>query len=505
MKPLEVTSRILIALALAVPAAAQANPVYNKDFAALGDVITQQNELLQNLEDEHGRYGFQLVEPLEQLTMQQLEVNRLGDAASSVDRAIQITRFAHGLYSPLQYDLLELSIDVEIRREDWDNLDEQLEHYTYLIGAEYEGSHAERIERVMWLANTHARAAFLVDAERRPAHLIDATRLNEFAVSYAHATQNTDSMLYVRSLYELTQKYYLETRAILGGGPTSYELRLLTPGGTAIDRRGDAIAKRYEAGLSMLALLRNKLRDEARFGPEASALAQLYIADWKALYDESDDLEASYSDAITAFAEAGVAETRVARLLANPMALPRPDLELTIADAMGSATDSPNLLPDVQRDATDALLHRVRLVEPSIDIPGYAQEVAYLDSSTTQMDDWASITVTMTLDPDDQVGVWNGSYRTKSRVTGTDIEAHSNIALGQREEKRIMNRIKTLSFRPAFREGKPVASELALEFIYNGDSQQDSGSLWSMTAENSRWATSYPGQDPNAIPVAAGE
>lgn len=505
MKLLTTKTRILCALLVCLAGAVQANPATNKDYAALGNDIEQQRLLVQELEDLHGRYDYQLVEPLQRLTMQQLEVNRLGDAASSIDRAIQITRLAHGLYTPEQYDLLEMGIDVEIRRQDWDKLDEQLEHYTWLIGEEFTGTHVERIKRVMWIANTHARAAFLVDEVRRPAHLIDATRLNEFAVSYAHVTRNNASPLYVGSLYDLIQKYYLETRAILGGGKTSYELRLLSPEGKTIDRRGIALEKRYAAGLTMLKLLRNAVSDEARFGSEARALAQLYIADWMALYNETDNLEGQYQKAIEAFANAGVSANRVAKLLANPVAIPRPELELTIADAMGSALDNTHLLVTEPRQATDAIVHRVRLLEPTSDIPGYAQEIAYLDSSASQMDDWASMTVTMTLDPAEYTGIWNGSYRTKSLITGTDIETHPSTTLGRGAEKRIINRIKTLSFRPAFVAGKPVASELALEYIYNGKAQDDTGTLRSMTAANSSWTTSYPGQAPNAIPAAAGE
>ncbi|MEQ8409582.1 MAG: hypothetical protein RKH07_15050 [Gammaproteobacteria bacterium] len=505
MKHLRTKTRILCALLVVFTGAVHANPATNKDYAALGNSIERQRQLLQELEAAHGRYDNLLVEPLQRLTMQQLEVNRLGDAASSIDRAIQITRMAHGLYTPQQYDLLELSIDVEMQRENWDNLDEQIDHYTWLLGEEFSGSHVERIERVMWIANTHARAAFLVDPARRSRHLIDATRLNEFAVSYAHATRNNASPLYVQSLYDLTQKYYLETRAILGGGKTSYELRLLVPEGTTVDRRGIAIAKRYEAGLTMLKILRNAVSDEARFGSEARALVQLYMADWMALYDETDNLEGQYQKAIAAFTKAGVSTNRVAKLLASPVAIPRPELELTIRDAMGGAVDSNNLVAAEQRQATDAIVHRVRLVEPSTDIPGYAQEVAYLDSTTSKMDDWASMTVTMTLDPLDRVGVWNGSYRTKSRITGTNIETHPSVTLGNKAEKRIINRIKTLSFRPAFVAGKPVASELAVEFFYTGEAQDHTGSLWSVTGTNSNWVTSYPGQDPNATPAAAGE
>ncbi len=85
---------------------------------------------------------------------------------------------------------------------------------------------------------------------------------------------------------------------------------------------------------------------------------------------------------------------------------------------------------------------------------------------------WAEITVSLTVNPGDRVTVRNSAFRTRSRVTPSSVALRDTQA-GTQLTNEALDRIQTLSFRPAFVDGKAVASNVELDYLVR-DSEQRS-------------------------------
>lgn len=466
---------------------------FASDYASGASHLEALEQTLHDLADEHGRYAEALLGPLEQLTRGQMESKRLADAADSVDYAIQIVRTANGLNTPLQYDWQQLAIDIDLYRQDWEAVNERMEYYSGLILSDYYGTAADRIMRLLWLGNVHVRGAIDDDAEQEAKHLRLATWYAATAVSQAQKYGLQNSRLYAEMLYALSQRYYLEARAILDGGSSSYRLRQIQPGIHHVSDKFVALDRRYQLGFSALTELRDMLQLSPGFGPEAVAMAEFAIADWKALFDKSEDLSSDYAVAIDVLVAAGVSTERINRLLADPVVIPRPRFEFRADDTMAVNRSR------VRDDGQDRLLPGVSLLEPTPELAGFAQEAQLVNWRGSVDQDWAEITVSLTVDPSSRERVRNNAFRTKSRVTASEVVLHSSEVDAEATED-VLQRIKILSFRPAFVDGQAVASELILEYLVRNS---EGRSITPLVTDN--WVASFraPGRD--ASLAAAGE
>jgi hypothetical protein len=463
------------------------------DYAAATRSLAAQETAISALAEKHGRYSEQLVEPLQQLIHGQMEVSRLEDAADNVDYAIHIVRTTHGLNTPRQYDLQQLAIDIDLYRQDWKDVNQRLDHYSNLLLSEYLGPADDFIMRMLWLGDAHVRGAIEDDAEKEAQHLRSATWYATTAVSLARKYNLTHSRLYADMLYSLSQRYYLEARAILDGGSTSYRLRMIQPGIHHVRDKFVALNRRYQLGLNALLELRDTLAQSPGFSQEAVAMAEFHIADWKALFDESEDLDSDYDQAISSLLAAGLADDQVQRFLAQPVVIPRAALETRIDDIL-------ELNPRRIRDgAQDRLLSGMSLLEPSPQLAGFAQEARLVNWRGSLNKDWAEITVSLTVNPGDRVTVRNSAFRTRSRVTPSMVALRNTQASPQLTNE-ALDRIQTLSFRPAFVDGKAVTSEVELDYLVRDSEQR---SITPLVTGN--WVASFRVKARGASPAAAGE
>lgn len=248
--------------------------------AEAGDSIHRYREQLYNLEREAGHFSFQLLEALQHLADAQLAANRLNDAWESIDRAAHITRIEDGLYTPMQYPYLQQAIEIDVLRGEWEDVNEQIEHFTWLIGHKFQGTVKDRINRMRWIAGIH-HEGFMGDSEDNEAHhLIQATSIHETVVQYAQVKRLANDPAYAEMLLDLARAYELEAKAISGGGTTSYRLRRIVPGLEILEDKYEAIEKRYQIGLEKLEMRRDLL---AQLSPANSAVlaeADLTLARW---------------------------------------------------------------------------------------------------------------------------------------------------------------------------------------------------------------------------------
>ncbi|NKB33047.1 MAG: hypothetical protein GKR91_08120 [Pseudomonadales bacterium] len=438
------------------------------DFASLQQKLIIQNDNLLALEDNFGRHDFQLVEPLTHLAQTQFDANHFDDAMETVSRALQITRLNHGLYTKEQYDLLAMKIDIDIRRASWDKADKSLRHFKWLVENRFEGNDLELLEALDWLANVHMQGVIHDKTDQRAYHLIAATRLNEQAVHQAQILANTNSRFYAELLYSLTEKYYLETRGILGGGSTAYYLRLLNPYSALVDSRSRALEVRYRVGLEKLTMLRAFLQDSMQFDSETVGMAELYIADWKVLFNKSNDINAEYAVSFNSLKDAGVSKEKLDQFFSQPAILPRPVLSLSIEEAL-AVRNSASLFQESElinpvNSASVQPSFNLSLYEPTQFLGGHAVDFSQLDLSETSIDDWQSIRVDFEFDPTEERRVRNGVYFTKSHVSANNLSLIGQPGVENDDLRQALAHIKTLSFRPAFFEGKALEGKVDLDF-----------------------------------------
>ena len=324
--PHSLVNSLLLSLCLALCALSVL--AETQDFEGLSIRIREQSTAVDELELELGRYHVSLVEPLQTLARIQVQANRFQDARDNADRALQIVRWSDGLESPLQFDYLQLLIEIEMARDNWDDIEEKIEHYSWLLGNKYQGDSETRLRRILWLVDVHTQGAARDKKERRAYHLMQATGINEIAVQFAQTQGLTNEPLYVETLFSLSRAYLRESEAIRRRGSVSYRLRELFPGTHILDEREVAIAKRYQIGLEKLEMLRDTVEASPAFDVEAVLLSEFYIAAWNELYDAEDELSASLQriEQFNQHAEIGAA--RYSSLFQLRVALPQDRLVL---------------------------------------------------------------------------------------------------------------------------------------------------------------------------------
>lgn len=315
----------LFSLAILLPSPGLAE---TQDFNGLTARILKQSAALDQLEAQLGRYHMSLAEPLHTLARIQLQANRFDDARGNADRALQIVRWSDGLESPLQFAYLELVIEIEMARDNWDDIDEKIKHYTWLLGNKYEGDPLPRLKHMQWLVDVHAGGAARDKKDRRAYHLMQSTGINEIAVQYAQVQGLTAEPLYANLLFSLSRAYHRESEGIRQRGSVSYRLRELYPGLHILEDRKVAIAKRYRFGLEKLKMLRDAVRLSPAFDTEAVLLSEFYIAAWSELYEEDEDLKASLLRIENFDTHSALSKEQISRLLAQRDKLPQHRLVL---------------------------------------------------------------------------------------------------------------------------------------------------------------------------------
>jgi hypothetical protein len=480
----------LLSLLVWFPALAETGEI---DHASAESNLFQQQERLYQLVARHGRYSMALLDALQRLIHSQMEASRFEAAAENVDYAIQIVRFNEGLETPTQYDLQQLAVQVDLYRQDWPAISERLEHYSRLLTASPEDNPEGVLRRLLWLSTVYKRGS-IEDAEENHAyHLIRSTWYAETAVIYAQVENLDNSRLYADMLYSLVDNYFMEARAILGGGATSYRLRQLQPGLHLVDDKEEAIARRYRAGLSQLRQIRDLLSDSKQFDREALALAEFHIADWHALFDPDSDLDAVYSKAIALLEQADISMARRHQFLSRAMIIPRARLTLSVQEALAASGFTE------RRQASDSILQRVSLIEPASHFAGYSQDLGQVNWHGAMARDWARVSATVTVDPHKKTTVHNGGIRTRSLITASNISLQESEA-GQTLTRRALRRLGTISFRPAFHDQRVISSELSVDYLVRDNSLP---SLTPMVSEP--WELSSRGPVRATSLAAAGE
>ena len=474
--------RNVLALLLAI---LSVHAVAAKDFATLQDEIQTSSDNLDKLEDAVGRYDYHLLEPLEQLARIQIEAHRFSDADRTLDRAIQIARFSEGLYSSLQYPLLQLSIVNSQSRRDWDTTEERLDRFSLLVANQFDGDSDDQLSLLKWMSDKHLQCALDTSNENQVNHIIKSTLINEYAVQLAQRNGNTDAALHTELLHSLSHKYYIETRGILGGGESGHSLRALQDRSGRVETKVGALNRRYAAGLEKLLKLRDIAARSEENRLEAIAMAEIYIADWNLIFNAVTDIDQEYGKAMNKLLESGISETRVQRFFSAPVVLPRTEFTLNFdvasSELLAMDTNPADSLLRFDYDtATNDEARQLNLVEGSEQLPGFVlganngmAEAARVDS-----DDWSSLMLTFDIEPGVKTRNWYHGYSIKSPVTPSNIELRDAANVSEDSLKAALSRFSKTVFRPAFSHGSAVTATFSVQYRFRDEyTEAESGGI----------------------------
>lgn len=464
-KPADLAALSLSAIALLFPVS-----TYATDFDKVGKSITAQEQLVSSLVATENVFSQSLIEPLVHLAKLQKSANHFSDAQQTISKAIQAARIAHGLYNEKQLPLLQLDIETCIALSDWTSAKDKLDHYTWLLIDHVELPIASIVDSLQWLVSAHEQGTFAATEEDRIWHITRATSLSKALVRLMQQEGLEDSLPHVQFLYDLTQIHYLEARAILAGGTTGFQLREAHAAISNVESRANSLRRLYNSGLDRLTEIRAIMRNSDKFNAEAISIVDLRVADWKALFGQSEDIAKDYGLAINHLKLAGVSDSSIHELLEKPTSLPRPRLSLSVAEEIYDVKTNKN--PSASKDAVS-----LAIFEATSDIPGVAKEVNPHTWSKLTSKGWGSVIAEITLDPSAPTTLKNSGYRTKSNVTPKQISILATHDLEEQTLSNVQKRIAMLSFRPAFLDGKPIPSKIVLDYRFTGAEWNDQAKL----------------------------
>ncbi|MFM1896444.1 MAG: hypothetical protein RLZZ385_1518 [Pseudomonadota bacterium] len=440
------------ALFLLILAAVPSTPAIANDFAALNQTIAVHTSHLQTLEQVLDRSDQRLVEPLTSLALSHMQANQFDAADQVLDRSVQIVRFNEGLYSRRQYDLLQLSVENNRNRGNWTAVNRDLDHLQWLYTERFEGHVDEQLNRLIWLSDFHLRGVFEDSLVRQIAHLRDATDINQLALDISRGTDASRD-LRIQLLYDLVLKFHLETQGIRRGGSSGYEIRVLIPNSTFVDARKVGLQKRYVGGLRALQEIRALLQEDGLATPEALAMVELYLTDWKMLFNKTARPAADYAAVYGQLLAAGLPGDRIDAFFAAPAVLPSPRFHASLDAALNA------------RQTAETAPGTLRLLEPSPNFPGYVRQTGAASDALLADKDWLAVRVTTRIDPEAKLSSWLGGSLQTVQGGGT-VLALENLGVDDMEALYpVITHLEQIRFRPVVSAGMAVSTELTLEYL----------------------------------------
>ncbi|MFT4672401.1 MAG: hypothetical protein ACI945_001744 [Pseudohongiellaceae bacterium] len=446
------------------------NHVRAAGYVSLSKDIDRWQTLVAQVQNDHGSYSHYLIEPYTQLARAQLSGSRLEDARASVGKAIHNSRINSGLHSAEQIPLQKLAIEIDSMESDWRGVEEKLIALVSLVTGKSQLKPKQVIEQLQWVSHIRELAVQEDTEDRLAIYIINNTLLSEYMVVIAQQAGLTGSDFYLKLLHSLANQYYLETKAIIAGGDTSLRLRVTNLDLNFVDSHQEAIEKRYLAGLDKLQMIKDLIDN-----PVALAFSELHIADWKAMFNRSEDSGADYENVYERFTNTSADRHQIDNLFATNKVLPAANLQLDFYKSAGThlvyaastSTKSPAAISSTTGESNAR--NHVQVAEMNKHLPGYRNPMLNQENEDKLVGSWNAISAIITLDPHKRKIVRSSDYRVKSFVTGKKIDILDNGQIQGRELRRTASRIKALSFRPIIRDGKVKASTVLVDYLFRSN------------------------------------
>ncbi len=308
--------------------------------AAGEDALARSRARLEELDGVRGGADPRLPEALLQVADQLTLRGRHREAHRHLDRASQIVRADHGLYTRRQLPYLRRKIENLAAGGDWNAARKQMGHLSWLYHTKSPRLDATLMDDLRHLAALHLRGISEDAAEHQGHHFRRAESVSWTALAVGEQLWGRHDPRLTPVLYELLRHNHLKATAVSWAGGAGFELRRHGPDLAYIMDR-DAMRERlYRSGAVLLRRIEEIYRLREPADRQAAAMATLYRADWQVLFARNADALEAYGAAYRELLEAGAAPEDVERYFSRPALIPLPRFHASLEAAL-AARDGP--------------------------------------------------------------------------------------------------------------------------------------------------------------------
>jgi len=425
------------------------------------ELVDRYREQLEQQEQTVGRYDPSLLESLERLAQVTVELDQFAETDAILDRAIQILRINEGLYTDSQFPFLVLSVRNNVRRGNWSDANETLNHLTWLYTAVPRRWNSELVDELKQLSDLHLEGV-AADAERmKDAHFRAADRINWVAIQVGELIWPANDSRLVELYYHQVIQNHLKLIALNQGGEASADLRQVVSGAGWMRPRQAVQGMYYRLGLEMLRRIRQVYAGMEPPNLEAMAMVSLYEADWQVIFDEGDPGDA-YRQAYRNLLESGVDEGALEKYLSQPRVLPMLAFYPSVNQSQ-AALDALFTESGGNPDSQGQFLYFAEWSEwmPNVRVPISQPLLLQREIAATER-----VRVGITLNGTRRIGRWiRGRYISQVSVAD-DIFSVDGDVPGKLSVDELEERLHYLNFRPVLSAGEPQSFEGLLEYHY---------------------------------------
>jgi len=449
-------SIVIFAYLAACPLAAAQQSVLDQ---SLNDADRYRAQL-EELEKDVGRYHPSLLEVLERLAEATIELDQFNQTDEILDRAIQILRISEGLYTESQFTFQVLSIRNNVRRGNWPDANETLDHLTWLYTLVPRQWNEELIGELIQISDLHLEGVAGDLEQRKDYHFRAADRISWVVARIGERIWQPNDPRLIDLYYPIVKQNHMKYATLNQGGPVSADLRQLAPNTGWMRSRKAVVNSYYRLGIEMLRRMRMVYELQEPPDLEAIAMVDLYRADWQVMFDESDP-EISYQRAYENLLAAGAGEQELQEFFSQPQLLPVTEFHPTVRQARAAVLADRNQLTGTQDIEPDLRFLEWASTSPNMQLP--IEEPLLLQQ---EIEDMVTAQLAIRLDGTEKVSRWiRGRY--VSQISVPDSFEWLNGSFDQaisRDE--LAERLHYLNFRPAINRGVPQSYEGILEYHY---------------------------------------
>lgn len=451
-------ARLLIALLLNVNLAAAG--AFAQTNEASIDALALAQAAVSRLQDEVSSLDMSLVEPLNSLADQQIGLEQFEQAYRTLDRAMQIIRINLGLFTQAQHPLLHKKIDTLVSQGNWDDARSQLDHLVYLYTKKQEFATVELLEGFRKLSDTHLRGISDDSYEYQGFHFSRVSAGNRVALAIGEALWGEDDPRLVPLIYRVLSHFHLEYVAINNGGRTGTEIRTVVRGSNWVREVAEMRQYYLSVGTSLIGQVKAIYSSEQQFDQEAIAMTELYLADWLSLFNQHEEALSAYNKAYEKLLAANVNAQELDRFFSTPRLLPEPAFfpSLSLAlEAQGPVVTAESLDIGLDSEADASLF----FAEWSPGFP-YVQQPYSLGGPTVSSNELTIFSFNIGGFPD--ISRLLKGRRPLGFGAVENVTALTNLPEDADQQRRLLDRVSSLRFRPKLVGGVP--HEIDATLIY---------------------------------------
>ncbi|MFT4888325.1 MAG: hypothetical protein ACI8V0_002559 [Pseudohongiellaceae bacterium] len=413
------------------------------------------SELERNLSPMHRG----LIEPLEFVADQLILEGRYEQAHRALDRAIQIVRVSEGLFTTSQFPYQEKKVLNIVNSGNWDDARVQLEHLFWLYTKKSKYATSELMASLITMSEIHLRGVSEDAPEHQAFHLRRGSRTNWLALAVGEAVWGVENPLLVPIIYKTVTHLYLEKVATDRQGLTSRNLREVAVG-TAVRTRAIEYMDMlyYQLGSRLLNQIKGIYSAQEPANPEAVAMAQLYIADWDALFRRNENVLLTYKTVFDGLSEAVQDESAINAFFDRPKLLPEPQFYPSLQLALSSSISRLTYNSLGEMDVSDKIVFS----EWSSNFPFVQQPITL---PRRENSDYGFAIFSFSIGGAPEIAqLLRRSKRAKIGVA-ENLKVVEPAEAANLEASKLSPKVKFLRFRPKLVDGVPQMADATLVYI----------------------------------------